>query len=265
MKKKIYLGFAIVLFAGSLISGTLSSGGSPGGRSNSPIDASNCAACHTGSSVISEEWISTNIPVSGYVPGDTYTITAAGNHSGAVKFGFEITAEDESNKVGTFAITNATETKLANSNSSVTHTSGGNTASGGAKTWSFDWTAPVTGTGDVTFYGAFNAADGNGGTSGDIIYTSTLAVNEDLSIGIKENTSNSISIAPNPAKNIITLNSVDLINNISLYNISGKQILNISNLHTNSRTIDLSEMSSGMYIIKISGENFNTSEKLLIK
>ena len=265
MKKKIYLGAAIILFAGSLISGTLNSGGSPGGRSNSPMDASNCSSCHTDFSVISEEWISTNIPISGYIPGDTYTITASGNHSGAVKFGFELTAEDGSNKVGTFAITDATETKLANSNSSVTHTSDGNTASGGAKTWTFDWTAPVTGTGNITFYGAFNAADGSGDTSGDVIYTSALAVNEDLSVSIKEINSNLISIAPNPSNNIITLNSVELIQSIKMYDISGKQILNFSNLHTNSKIIDLTGFSNGIYIIRIKGEKFNISEKLLIK
>ena len=174
MKTKIYIVIAAIVFAGSLISATLNSGGSPGGKSNSPLDGNNCSECHSGTVTQADNWITTNIPVSGYIPGNSYTITASGNHSGAVKFGFELTSEDISAKSGTFVITNATETQLTNGDASVTHTASGNTASGGAKTWNFDWTAPVAGTGDITFYGAFNAANGDGGTSGDVIYTSTL-------------------------------------------------------------------------------------------
>jgi hypothetical protein len=129
----------------------LSSGGSPGARTNSPLDGSNCTDCHTGTASTVNDWITTNIPGTGYVPGQTYEITATGTHGGVQKFGFELTAEDGSSKVGSFEITNATETKLVNSDNSVTHTSAGNTPSGDQKSWSVNWTAPSAGTGDVTF------------------------------------------------------------------------------------------------------------------
>jgi hypothetical protein len=41
--------------------------------------------------------------------------------------------------------------------------------------WSFDWTAPVSGA-DVTFWFAGNAANNNGFSTGDYIYTDTLTV-----------------------------------------------------------------------------------------
>lgn len=96
------------------------------------------------------DWITSTIPQTGYIPGETYTITTTGVYSGVAKFGFELTAEDGYSKVGSFTITNAAGTKLTNSNNAVTHTSAGSTPSGDETSWSFDWTAPSEGTGDVT-------------------------------------------------------------------------------------------------------------------
>lgn len=264
MKKKFYILIAAIIFAGSLISATLNSGGSPGGKTNSPLDGNNCSQCHTGSVTPADNWISSNIPGTGYIPGNTYTITASGDHSGALKFGFELTAEDASAKVGTFVITNATETQLTNGDASVTHTASGNTPSGGSKTWNFDWTAPVAGTGNITFFGAFNAANNDGATSGDVIYTSSLSINEDLGSGIEENNSNTISVAPNPVNDILTVNSDDIIHNISFFDISGKQILNLKDVQKNRERIDISQFSKGIYFIKIEGVNFKKIEKVMI-
>ena len=113
--------------------------GSPGGKTGSVTDSKTCTQCHGGTATKVTGWITTNIPDSGYIPGVSYTITPIGTHTGVVKFGFELTAEDNSGaKIGSFIITNAGQTKLVNSNTAVTHTSGGNTPAGNSKTWSFD-------------------------------------------------------------------------------------------------------------------------------
>lgn len=154
--------------------------GSPGGKTGSPGDGgANCTQCHAGTPQSASGWITTNIPGSGYTAGQTYTITATGTHTGVGKFGFETTAEDNSNaKKGTFIITDLTQTRLVNANKAVTHTSSGNTPVGNSKTWTFDWTAPAAGTGNITFYGAFNAANGNGTSTGDVIYLTSTMVSE---------------------------------------------------------------------------------------
>lgn len=260
MKKKIYLVFAVA-FAGILLS---YSGGSPGGKTDAPGDSGNCSSCHSGNSVNTADWISTNIPASGYVAGTTYTITASGNHDGAAKFGFEVTSQDASGKTGTFVITNSTETKLTNGDNAVTHTSSGNTATSGSKTWSFDWTAPATGTGDVTFYGAFNATNGNGSTSGDFIYTSELLINEDTGVGIKDN-ENIFTISPNPASSNLTISSNNKISNISIYDISGKIFLEKNNINSKKEDINIDNFSDGVYFIKVEGANFKKIEKIIIK
>lgn len=154
--------------------------GSPGGKTGSPGDnGATCTECHSGTATTQAGWITSNIPAEGYTPGETYNVTATGTHKGVQRFGFEATAENSAgSKTGTLSIINSNETKLANQNHSVTHKNTGTTPMGNSKSWSFNWTAPAAGTGDVTFYAAFNAANGNGNSTGDVIYKSSLAVVE---------------------------------------------------------------------------------------
>ncbi|MEJ2594033.1 MAG: T9SS type A sorting domain-containing protein [bacterium] len=161
------------------------SGGSPGGKTGSPGDGgANCTQCHTGTPQDATGWITTDIPSEGYLPGETYTITATGIHSGVGKFGFESTSEDDAGtKKGEILITDASQTQLTNNNSAVTHTPTGTTPDGDSKTWTFDWIAPEAGTGDITFYGAFNAANGNGNNQGDVIYLTSTTVMENMTTG----------------------------------------------------------------------------------
>ncbi len=168
----ISIPFVIILMANS--------SGSPGGKTGSPGDAgSSCTQCHSGTPNQVDGWITTTIPQEGYNPGQTYDVTLIGTHTGVVKFGFELTAEDAAgNKVGTLTITDPLQTQLTNGQSAITHTSDGNNPVGDMKVWSMSWTAPDPGVDDVAFYASFNAANGNGSTSGDVIYLSNLQVQQ---------------------------------------------------------------------------------------
>ena len=153
--------------------------GSEGGKTGSPTDGASCTGCHY-AGVGTGATITSDIPSSGYIPGDLYTITANINQSGISKFGFEITSEEAnfgSAKKGTFFVTNSTETQPVNNNTAITHTAGG-TSGSDSKSWSMNWEAPNTGTGDITFYGSFIAANGNGNNMGDTYHPATYTVNE---------------------------------------------------------------------------------------
>lgn len=118
--------------------------GSPGGKSGSPLDGASCNMCH-GSNVntgLGSFNISSDIPISGFVPGETYTITIQGAHPSFNKYGFELTAESAGIKVGGFNITNSSQTKLINNNNSVTHKNTG-TLGSATKNWTVNWTAPI--------------------------------------------------------------------------------------------------------------------------
>lgn len=161
------------------------------GRTGSPGDGGStntCArvGCHTGGNNPVQNSpnvvITTNIPVGGYVPGQTYTVTVQVTEAGRSKFGFSVTAERSNNaKVGTWVITNPTETQAnGTGNNWATHTTAG-TAGTNSKTWSVNWVAPAANTGTVTFYAAGNAANGSG-SGGDIIGIKNLAVQEAVGV-----------------------------------------------------------------------------------
>ena len=180
MKKYIFILGAIIamaiLFYPQSTIGKLT--GSPGGKTGSPMDNSDCTSCHNvlGTTVATTN-ITSNIPSTGYIPGNIYTITAILNSSTVDERGFEITCEENANntKTGTFFITNASETQLVNNGDAITHTAAGNLSN----SWSFDWEAPSAGTGDVTFYGAFiEAGYPLGSNLGDYLTLSTLSASE---------------------------------------------------------------------------------------
>jgi hypothetical protein len=225
-------------------------GGSPGGKTDSPSDGASCTGCHyagAGTGAI----ITTNIPANGYTPNQVYTITANINHSGINKFGFEITAEKNSGntKTGSFLVTNSAEMKFVNNNTAITHKSGG-TSGNGSRTWAMDWEAPNTGTGDVTFYGAFIAANGNGNNMGDTYHSTNLTVSEAIV--------NSVSNLS--AQNDFTFNTVtktiETIKTVSVYDINGKLVFS-----TNEKLTNISHLNKGIYILK----SENKTQKIIIK
>ena len=216
------------------------SAGSVGGKTGSPTDGSSCTQCHYAGQG-SGATITTNIPANGYVPNQVYTITA--NIQGSDdQYGFEITAEEASlvagSKIGTFFITNNSETKLTNNNEAVTHKLGG-TQGGGMKSWNMDWEAPNTGAGAVTFWGAFIEGNMNGANSGDIYHSANLTVNEAVINAVSDLT----------AKNDFTFNTVnkviETINTVLVYDINGKLVLT-----TNNKLTNISHLKNGIYILK---------------
>jgi len=226
-------------------------GGSPGGKTNSPSDGASCAGCHyagTGTGAI----ITTNIPTSGYTPNQVYTITANINQSGINKFGFEITAETGdfgSTKTGSFLVTNGAEMKFVNNNTAITHKSGG-TSGNGSRTWTMDWEAPNTGTGIVTFYGAFMAANGDGTNNGDTYHSTNLTVSEAI-----VNSVSNLSVQNDFTFNTVT-KTIETIKTVSVYDINGKLVL-----FTNEKLTNISHLNKGIYILK----SENKTQKIIIK
>ena len=180
--------------------------GSPGGKTGSPADIQTCTQCHSGTinTGMGQVEIITNIPPTGYSPGEIYEITININDPGFIKFGFELTAEDSfSNKVGSFLITNSTETKSINN--SVTHKVSG-TSGVGQKTWNVGWTISSVGIGDVTFYASCMSANANNSNAGDKVYTTSSTVSEQLTNYTNED--NIISVDRKLIKIVNPLSSV---------------------------------------------------------
>jgi Secretion system C-terminal sorting domain len=243
--------------------------GAPAGRTGSPGDGSNCSVgCHTGQSVTAAlNAIQTSVPSTGYVPGQTYTVFATINSVGAVRYGFEISPQNTAGaQKGTMTVTTAGLTQLVGSGKYMTHTSSSVDFAGGTAAWTFNWTAPAVGSGPVTFYGAFNITNSSNTSSGDMIKTDAVTVQENTT-GIDEVTafSNQIDLFPNPASNIISFKS-DVINfnstiNLNIFDINGKMVKRFEK--QNATNIDIDDLQSGYYVLRVETDKGIAIKKLI--
>lgn len=253
--KKFYKYLLVLIVPLSLVFFSFPAG-SPGGKTGSPGDeGATCHQCHSSFDVIAQaDWITTNIPVGGYVPGETYEITATGTFEGAVTFGFELTAEDNiGKKKGTFTLIDEASTQLTNNSTAVTHTISGITPTNDSKTWTMNWTAPTDGFGDITFYAAFNAGNGGEGTNGDQIFTTSHTVIEST-VGIGDDLlASKIRAYPNPATNFVNID-VPKDAEIRVVDLLGHQVFTKQNTNRSER-IDLSQLEQGVYFLQVMHEN----------
>lgn len=205
-------GITVVLFLSAFT--LIYPGGSPGKYTGSPGDGKHCTQCHGGSATTQTGIVSSDIDVNGYIPGNTYNITVT--LSGSGKKGFEVTPQDDSgNLMGT--LTAGSGMKLVNSNKSLTQSTA---VSAAPAVWTFQWTAPAKGTGDVTFYGAFAQTKSN-------TFLSTLTVSEKNTSSIEELEVSAFEVYPNPVKDNIDIDfntTQDSWVKIKVINLQGKEI-----------------------------------------
>jgi len=263
MKKHLF--FKILLFTIPLSAFVFmsNSGGKTGAYSGSPGDGNNCTACHAGSSVSeSNITITTNIPTTGYAFNTQYDVTIT-NSAGGSRNGFQVTAEKDSDNsnVGTFStVSGSNDTKTVNGNSHITHTSSGN----GKSSWSFKWTSPSSEEGKITFYGASVSGNGNGGSSGDKVYTGSSISNSSLSLSRDKRLD--FGMFPNPASEnvIIQLPSGSKNGSVEFYDYIGRLALTQKVSQTNN-SINVQDLSSGVYILKVLADGKIGTQKFIKK
>jgi hypothetical protein len=247
MNKKLLIVSALILpmvFINNPINS--SPGGTPGARTGSPGDGGGTcftSGCHTGAPTETVGILTTNVPAEGYTPNTAYTVTIT--LTGTGNKGFQVSPQSQS---GALLGSIAAGTGNWVIGKFVTHSTPKNTATA---VWTFQWTAPAKGTGDVNFYGAF-------AITRNTTKTQVLKVTEKLGSGIQESDLFSINVFPNPVSNQLNL----LFNNntknavIDLLDLNGKEILHKElNNNTAENAIDVSTIKEGNYIVKILADN----------
>ena len=252
--------------------------GSPNAKTGAPGEG-NCTACHVGAvqdGNTENQFILMNSSgaVTNYVPGETYQISLS-LASNPVKKGFQATVLDATNSfAGTFTpaiggvnFTNAGGRFYANHTAASTN---GSTF----PLWNWQWTAPSSDVGPVTFYVATNVANNNAQSTGDAIYLSNYTIDGTVGIEEKQLTTLSNFTASFSAENqTINLAFTSLINGkkvVNLVDLTGKSVLN---LDLGSSTIGLNHemfkipdyIKNGMYIVQFFVDNHPKSQMVRIQ
>ena len=156
----------------------LNSSGSVAGRTGAPGESQTCASCHGGNlrsgmtenSLLLQE---NGVSVQTYTPGTTYDVVVS-TATPASRKGFQTTVLNGSN--GFTGTLNAVPSNGVTQVNGMGRTYVNQTSSGAVTSnfpeWRFEWTAPSTDQGPVTFYLATNVSNNNGTSNGDTIYLS---------------------------------------------------------------------------------------------
>ena len=149
------------------------SDGPPAGHTGAPGELT-CTNCHVGPTTGGQFTIT---PPQNYIPGQTYQILVRhiNPDPSRRRWGFQLTALAGTTMAGTFTNSNGfTQVVGGIGRDYIEHNQDGTFAgtAGGAQ-WAFNWTAPATNVGTVSFYAAGNQANNDGTSSGDRIITTT--------------------------------------------------------------------------------------------
>ena len=279
--KRHYLiyAFGLIVMSAFLNQVISNSGGAPSGRTGSPIDTGTCksSGCHNsfeldaGNGSMS---VFTNIPSTGYVPGQTYTVNINLTETGRGRFGFESSAFSPSANanIGTVALLNSNETKInPGAGNYVTHTASGinNTD---FKDWSYDWTAPDPGMGTVYFYTTGVIADANGNPGGDHVYTALDSSVQGIGIAIdpiRETFEAKVYPTVADQQVFVELENLDRGTlHLHITNISGQKVFDLEQEVTTSQfstAIPVQSFAPGVYLMTLSHQGRRGYEKFIVK
>jgi hypothetical protein len=157
-----------------------------------------CKSCHgTGTDDVGNGSLTISAP-DFYMPGATDTITVTIQDPGQQRWGFELTVLKNSDNTMAGALTSISPYTGTNSSGGITYighvsnVSADGTFAGttnGPVSWEFTWTAPLSGSGPVTFYFTGVAANGNGQKdSGDYTYKNTHGAIEEVPSAVLQTT-----------------------------------------------------------------------------
>lgn len=254
------------------------------GNTGSPGETT-CAnsGCHTSFTVNTGPGsirLTSNMPNWQYVPGQTYTINAIVKYTGRNLFGIGLEALTSANaNAGTIVVTNSTKTQIktrlvsgVTRNNLVHQLNGG--SSNDSCVFSFNWVAPSTNIGNVTFYYAGICANGNGSESGDYVYNSSKIVTPAGTTGIQQIVKNTdeLKVINLPGSNLLHLsyNAAEVgAVNAELYDIKGSIVASQDFGRQSEGKIELNMdlfnvNKSGLYILKIVHGSQQFSKKIVL-
>lgn len=259
MKKNYFFKPLLLLIPLTAFSLLSFSGGVGGARSSSPGDGgTTCTICHApGANFNASAVITSNIPSTGYAADTDYTITLTAT-STAPGHGFQLTAENlsDNSKVGEFIDDGGTTTNVQDAGARISHSNKNNS------TWTFTWRSPSTLQGQMRFYASVNAVNNNGSNGGD--QTVTAISDIETSLGISESRLLDFKMGPNPSSDLVNIQLPSGLTEATagVYDYTGR-LVSSKTVKPLDNQIDVRNLSSGIYIIKITADNKIGAKRLI--
>ena len=91
----------------------------------------------------------------------------------------------------------------------------------------------------------------------EVAIAQSINNNPQTEISMKKSHQMDISIYPNPTVDVFNINSGEPVGKVEIFNIIGKKIKVLKNIHSNS--FDVSDLRNGIYLVRI----FNKHNKVL--
>ena len=235
----------------------------PTGRTGAPGETTcQASGCHTGGSFTGTVEIS-GVPDT-VVASQTYPITLT-HTSDATRAGFQMTVLDEANiKCGT--LTAGTGSSLGNAGGrQYVRQSSPHNFTTGTTSWTFNWKAPASVTGDsIHFYFASLAANANGQKTGDNVLTNnkTVVLPPFVSAANDQAAKDWAKFYPNPVRDFLLVETTDKAQ-LTLTDDNGKAVLTTSVF--GSQKLDVSGLPSGIYVASLRADGKSMSKLVLVK
>lgn len=221
----------------------------------------------------------------GYMPGEVIDVTVSVEENGKSRWGFAVTVLDGSDQpVGELMVTDAARTLMTTEGSGreyIKQTTTGTDAGANDNTsWSFQWTAPASDEGQVTFYLAGLACNNGDNVSGDNTYTTSwsMLVTDVREVAVGQ-LPTEVSLSqnyPNPFNPSTTIEfSLPVRSGVELavYNVLGQRIKVLHNgtlaagtyaTEWDGTRADGSLASSGVYYYRLQAGDFDESRKMTL-
>ena len=204
----------------------------------------------------------------GYTLGQIYRVRVALSKPSMTRGGFQAIALQDNNDTispGTFTLTDLLRTQRIDRN--LPHADTGCTIFGrvwiehteygiddpiqDTIRWEFDWQAPATDVGSITFYAAAVEANADLDPSGDHVYSISQTISPLATPATPPHHRPRLRFFPQPASDLLSIDFDGLTphpaDHLSLYDLTGQLLLHLPL----RASIDLGNLPSGIYLIKV--------------
>ena len=262
--------FFILLLCSTMI--LSNSSGPPAGYANNFPSFQNCTVCHNGNVNSGNGSIQfRGLPLH-YTPGEVYQIEVIVDGTTSRGYGFQASAQVEDITAGSFALNNNSSQLEINGNYIQQN------ARNESGSWVFNWIAPMTDVGQITFSGSGLATGGSSSTSGDNVYTTEISISSiplSTQVGLDPKNFSLHNNYPNPFNPMTTINYEileksfveilihDLQGNLIVKLYSGIQSPGLKSLQWYANNSVGIPVSSGTYLYSIKSNGHSQTKTMI--